>query len=406
MRNILKQSFYLFLSQAITRTISFFYIIYLAKTLGVFDFGLFTVALAYFSIISSFADFGFNRFLIREVAKDKLSASKLLWAIVLLRLTLTSVLFASFALILYLIDADKGRVGITALAVLAILPQSVALSLDAIFVAIQKLQISAIALFISSVTTVLAGYYLVNLGFGTTGAVNALIIGQVVYAFILLLILYKKKALLFSEIDFLTIKKIIISSLPYGLLSVLGLLYFRIDTVMLSYLKGNFETGIYGAAYKFLEAASFIPTAFYMALFPVLSKNHTASPFDLKKIYFKSLKIMLILGLLVLFGYLVILPFVISFFLPAYSSSIVAINVLSLSIPFMFIHVPAVTLLLSSDKHLKTVIILSVLIVVINVVSNLLLIPSYGYLAASWVTVASEILSFIIFFIFIQKRYF
>lgn len=404
MRAILKQSSYLLFAQVITRGIGFFYIIYLARTLGVLDFGLLTVALAYFSIISSFADFGFNRFLIREVAKDRSKTTELLWNIILLRLTFTSVLFAGFSAVLYLLDPDKMRVSLTLLAVMAILPQVIAFTFDAVFVAIQKLQFSAIALFISSLATALAGLYLVGSGFGPLGAVSALIVGQVIYAAVLIFFLYRHEKLVLPVIKLASIKEAVLGSLPYGLLAVLGLLYFRIDAILLSYIRGGFETGIYGAAYKFLEAVTFIPSAFSMALFPVLARSHESSMKDVKKIYFKSFKIMLGLGVVVLAGYILILPVVIQILLPSYLPSIAAIKILSLAIPFMFIHVPAVVVLLSTDKYLKQVLSLSVLALTFNLVANLIFIPKFGLLAASWVTVASEILSFTIFFLLIKKK--
>lgn len=362
------------------------------------EFGLYTVALAYFSIISSIADFGFNRFLIREIAKDRSKASELLSNIVMLRLTLTAVLFAVFAVLLYILDQDKVRVSLILLAVLAILPQSAGLTFDGIFVALQKLQFSAVSLFVSSLSTVLIGLFLVNRGFGPMGAVNALISGQLIYTVFLLILLVKNQGILLSAIKLPIIKKVLTGSLPYGLLAVLGLLYFRIDAVLLSYMKGSFETGIYGAAYKFLEAVTFIPSAFSLALFPVLARTHEFSPKDLKNLYFKSLKIMLGLGLLTLSGYILILPVIIKIFLPDYLPSIQAIMILSLSIPFMFIHVPAVTVLLSTDKYLKTILLLSILMLTFNAGANLIFIPWFGFIAASWVTVLSEILSFIVFF--------
>ena len=80
------------------------------------------------------------------------------------------------------------------------------------------------------------------------------------------------------------------------------------------------------------------------------------------------------------------------------------IQILALTIPFMFIHVPAAVVLLTSDKFLKPVIILSLLTVGFNVIANLLLIPTYGIYAAAWITVASEILSFTVFFLLLYKR--
>ncbi|KKQ83069.1 MAG: Polysaccharide biosynthesis protein, partial [Candidatus Daviesbacteria bacterium GW2011_GWF2_38_7] len=87
-----------------------------------------------------------------------------------------------------------------------------------------------------------------------------------------------------------------------------------------------------------------------------------------------------------------------------YSQSIPVIKILSLAIPFMFIHAPAVSLLLSTDKYLKDVLILSVLAVSFNIIANLIFIPKYGLFAAAYVTVLSEILSFVVFFLLIKKR--
>ncbi|MBU1000762.1 polysaccharide biosynthesis C-terminal domain-containing protein, partial [Patescibacteria group bacterium] len=298
----------------------------------------------------------------------------------------------------------KMRVSLILLATLAILPQSIAFTFDAIFVAIQKLQFSAIALFISGLITTLVGLILIENGFGVWGAVNALIVGQVIYAVALTYLLYKQEGIFFSAIKLSVIKEALLGSLPYGVLSVLGLLYFKIDSILLSYIKGNFEAGIYGAAFKFLEAITFIPSAFSLALFPVLARTHEFSPKDIRKLYFKSLKVMFILGGLALFGYMLILPEVIRIFLPNYLSSITVIKILSLSIPFMFVHVPAVIVLLSTDKYLKEVLALSVFAVAFNIIANLIYIPQYGFIAASWVTVASEVLSFSIFFIFVKDR--
>lgn len=404
MRNILKQSSYVFFAQVLTRTIGFFYTIYLARVLGVSEFGLYTVALAYFSIISSFADFGLNRFLIREVASERMKVAELLWNVMVLRLTLTSVLFAVFSLVLFFLDTDKLRVSLILLASLTILPQVIAFTFDAIFVAMRKLQFSALALFATSVSTALAGFYLVSNGFGSIGAVNALILGQAVYVGVLIIFLYCQHGLVLSHISLSILKQAISGSLPYGLLTVLGLLYFRIDAIFLSYMRGSFETGIYGAAYKFLEAVIFIPSAFSLALFPVLAKIHDTSPKDLRILYFKSFKIMLGLGIVVLLGYSLILPEVIKIFLPDYLSSILAIRILSLSIPFMFIHVPAVQVLLSTDKFLKQVILLSFATLGFNVLANLIFIPKFGFIAAAWITTISEMLSFTVFYWFVKHQ--
>lgn len=404
MKEILRQASWLFFAQVLTRFIGFFYTIFLANKLGVLDFGLLTVGFAYFSILSSVSDFGFNRYLIRELARGEMKSADLVSNIVMLRLTITAILFAIFSLILYYFDPDKFRVSIILLSTLAILPQSVALTFDGIFVALRKLQLSSLALIISSMSTVLAGFLLVTAGFGVTGAVNALIFGQLMYVLALVLLIHTNRTSILSQVNFSMIKKIIVGSLPYGLLAILGLLYFRVDTIMLSYLKGSFETGIYGVSYRFLEAITFIPTVFFSSLFPVLANTHTANPTQVKTLYFKSLKLLSGLGFLILIVYIFILPEVIKVFLPNYLSSIQAITILSLSIPFMMMQTSSISVLLSTDKFLKQILFLSLGTLIFNIVANLIFIPQYGYLAAAWVTVLSEVLSFIIFFQFTKNK--
>lgn len=406
MKQILKQTSWLVIAQLISKIIGFFYTIFLARNLGVLDFGLYSVAFAYFSIISSMTEFGFTRFLVREVARDKGKGASLFVNINCLRLTSTSVLFAFFSLILYFWDPDKIRVSITLLAILAVIPQSVNSTFDGIFAAIRKLEYSSISLIFLNLSTTILGVILINSGYGPTGAVTSLIIGQLLNLVLQAFFLKKLRFHFPLHTSWQTFKQIIKGSLPFGLLGILGLLYFKVDTLMLSYLKGNFDTGIYGVAYKFFEAVVFIPAALSTALFPVLANLHDHNKDQVKKLYFKSLKILFVLSLVVVLGYILILPIIIDTFLPNYLPAISAIKILSLAIPFMFSHYPAVQVLLSSDQYIKQILILSVALLVLNVFLNLIFIPQYGFIAACWVTVLSEALSFLIYFKFLSTKVF
>lgn len=404
MRAILKQTSWLFAAQSFTRVIGFFYTIFLARNLGVEDFGLYSVALAYFSIISSITDFGLTRFLIREIARDSAQITSLTTSVSFLRLTFATVLFAIFALILYFLDPDKSRVSITLLAVMATIPQGVSLTLDGIFVAIRKLQYSSISLIALSLSTAILGVLMIAWGFGPTGVVTALILGQI-FDLVLKTAFLKKLQFKYSlYVTWQRLKEIILGSLPYGFLSILGLIYFKVDILLLSYLKGNFDTGIYGAAYRFFEAVVFIPSALSTALFPVLVKLHIKNLDQVRKLYFKSLKILFVLGIAVLLIYILVLPVIIRLLLPSYLPATQAITILSLAIPFMFSHFPAVQVLLSSEKYLKITVLLAFFMLTLNISLNLIFIPKYGFVAAAWITVLSEALSFLIFFKFLMNK--
>src|SRR5579884_714530 len=258
-------------SQVVTKAIAFLYTLFLAANLGVSDYGLYVAAVSYFSLVSILVDFGVGQYLIREVSVDKDKLSYLLSHAVLLRSLTLSITFMIFALVLGFFDSDSQRVSLVMLAILACLPQAVALSFDSIFVAMQKLSISAIGLLFLSLSSTLSGVLLINNGFGVMGAVVALQIGQFIYALVLILLGIKHRVGFDLKIRLSIIKRIVMESLPYGVLGLLGLLYFKVDSLMLSYMKGSYATGIYGAAYKFLEAITFVPSSISMALFPVLA---------------------------------------------------------------------------------------------------------------------------------------
>ncbi len=406
MRDIFRKSVWLFGAQILGKGIGFFYTIFVARTLGVVDFGLYSVALAFFSLFSTLAEFGFNRYLVREVALDDSRTSQLLFNISTLRILIAAFFYILMSVFLYATDPDKIRVGLTVLATLAVFPVAIAQTLDGVFVAIQKLQFSAIALVFLNISTALIGAFLLMNGFGPFGVVLALILGQLVYAGVLLYLYKKQKLKVITSPKPAAFKKIVYGSLPYGIIGILGLIYFRIDTVLLSYLRGNFETGIYTAGYKFLDAVIFIPTVFALTMFPTMAKLHETDKMQMKGLLFKSTLVLGVISVFFSLGYIMILPFVINIFLPNYSPAISVVKVLALSIPFIFMSTPGSQLILSSNRYLKGVVTISIFTVLFNIVANLIFIPLYGFMAAAWITVASDVVSFVFLVTFIRFRVF
>lgn len=403
---LFKNSSYLLIAQFLVKIVSFFYTVFLARILGVDNFGLFTVALSYFSLISAVADFGISRYLIREIARGGKDTSTLISNILILRLTVIAVVFALFSVGMTLLDPNVDRVSLTLIALLSIFPQAVALTIDGVFVAVNRIKLAALGLIFLSVVTALLGVSLVCSGYGAMGASAALFFGELFYGLSMWFLLTREKIIFRPAVETKILKEIIVGSLPYGLLGILGLLYFKIDTILLSYMRGSFETGIYAAAYKFLEAIIFIPSAISTALFPILAKLHDSDPGHVKRIYYKGLWVMLFISLPILIGYVLILPIIIRFFLPQYLESIFVLQVLALTIPLMFIHTPATVALLSTDKYIKEVVTISFGTLAFNLILNILLIPQFGYLAAAFITVLSEAVSLLSFYLLLKYRVF
>lgn len=403
---IFSNSLWLIVSQVLTKTIGFFYTVFLAQSLGVDIFGQFIVALSYFALLSAVADFGITRYLVRELAVNPKNSSSLISSSVICRFILLVFSIMVYIGLIGVIDTDLDRRELSMLAALAVLPQSVSLTLDAVLTAFLKVRLSAFSTLLFSILTALSGLVLISFGWGKLGAMTALIIGQFFYMLILLFFVSSQKISWLGEIDGIVIKRVLRGSLPYGLLGIIGIISFRVDTLFLAYFRGNFETGIYGAAYKFLDASTLLPISLATVFFPVAARLHELNIKQAKNLYYSILKINFLVGVVIVLGYLTILPIFITYFMPKYLPSIDVLKILSFSIPFIFMHILAGQVLLSTARYLKQVLVMYAPLLLINLVLYSVFIPTWGYFGAAGATVIGEILTFFTFSVFIWRKVF
>jgi O-antigen/teichoic acid export membrane protein len=95
--------------------------------------------------------------------------------------------------------------------------------------------------------------------------------------------------------------KFIKQSFPYELAILMMSMYTRVDAVMIERLlpiTGAYETGIYAASYRLLDAANMIPFLFASILIPVFSRNLEYKE-EFKPLLYGSLKSLLFLSSLV-----------------------------------------------------------------------------------------------------------
>ncbi len=62
------------------------------------------------------------------------------------------------------------------------------------------------------------------------------------------------------------------TGLPYFLWAIFGMIYFRIDAVLLSLMAPVSVVGWYGAAYRFFDIVMFLPAILTLALYPIISR--------------------------------------------------------------------------------------------------------------------------------------
>lgn len=187
-------------------------------------------------------------------------------------------------------------------------------------------------------------------------------------------------------------KYVIKESFPIAASIVLGLIYFKIDTIMLSVMKTPHEVGIYGVAYKILEILIVFPGMFISTMLPLFSRTATE---DFKK--FKSLSqyslnfLILFMVPVVIGGFLLARPLIILLSGQSFAASADALKILIIATGVIFIGnlFGHLIVAVGAQKKMIKVYFIGALL---NIALNLILIPDFSYIGSSIATLITELL--------------
>jgi O-antigen/teichoic acid export membrane protein len=182
--------------------------------------------------------------------------------------------------------------------------------------------------------------------------------------------------------------KLLSEAWPLGTVLFLNSVYARADIFVLSALKGNEAVGIYSLAYKFFEFPLSLAAFFANSIFPHYVKTYAQNKARFFALFKKAtLGLLLLAVVFSVFGFL--LAPLLGLVKPEYRASAAPLRILVLSFP-VFFATSALSWLAIIKKQEKFLLFIYGLAFLLNISANYFLVPQYGYLASSWITVAGE----------------
>jgi O-antigen/teichoic acid export membrane protein len=173
-------------------------------------------------------------------------------------------------------------------------------------------------------------------------------------------------------------------------MAISGIIYFRIDVVMISVVQGTTAVGFYSVAYTLSEASCVVPSMLIAALFPVLSRLHRTSKMSFRDTCAQSMRYLLYLALpMAFFVTLWAKPIVSILFGSRFDPSVAALQILIWAAALMYVTMVMGIAFVSANLQKVSMNVLFIMVAV-NIGLNLLLIPKYSYYGASFATVATE----------------
>ena len=409
-QRIARNTTVLLIAQAASYLLAFGYMMYLARYLGAAGFGILSFALAFTAIFGVFTDFGLHPLMVREIARDKSLVPKYLANISLMKIILVTIAFGLIALAINLMGYPEQTIRVVYLVALYVIVTAFTQMFYAVFQAFERMEYESLGRVLNSALILCGVILAINSGLSVTGFASLFFFASIIvliYSFVILRWKITIPPLAWSplkiEMDRRFWKSTLREALPFGLAMAFVTVFYWVDSVMLSYMKGDAVVGWYNAAYRMVLVLIFIPAAFAAAIFPVMSRFYVTARDALRLSCHKFFKYMAILGVPIGVGTTLLAPrFIRLIFGVEYTNSVLALQILVWSSVLIFMSVPFGNLFNSLNKQ-AIVTKITGACVILNVVLNLILIPRYSLVGASIATVATELLSLTLFFLWARK---
>jgi O-antigen/teichoic acid export membrane protein len=125
---------------------------------------------------------------------------------------------------------------------------------------------------------------------------------------------------------------------PYALATGVGVIYFRLAVVLMSYIASAEQTGIYSAAYRIVETVAALPWLVVSAGFPILVRAHRDDPDRLRYAAQRLFDVSALVGAGLALSLAVAAPFAIRVVAgPGFEASVPVLRLLSLSLLTSFV---------------------------------------------------------------------
>jgi O-antigen/teichoic acid export membrane protein len=404
-RRIIKNTSALFIAQIVSSVVALVFGVIIARVLGDTVFGKFAFALAFTELFSIFSSLGYNTLLIREVSRDKTQVHRYLNNIFYFRLLMSLGLYVLIVVIINLLQyPDDTKIAVYLIGIFQIL-ESLANVFKFTFRAFEKMEYEAAIIVTVHLLSLPLMMLIIYLGYGLI-QVSLVYVSIGVLDFLLSFALCGKKiAIVKRELDKEFLKKTLPTAISLSMLAIFALIYVKIDTVMLSILKGDAVVGWYNAAYYIVQGFKPVQQLIMSALFPLMAFSYISSKEVLKRIFETSFRYLFILGLPMAIGITLLADKIIFLIYgSAFQNSVIALQILSWDVLLVFLYGCISFLLVSIDRQHQMAI-LAGSTAAINVILNFVLIPTYSYIGSAVATIIAE--SFLLLsYIYLSARYF
>jgi O-antigen/teichoic acid export membrane protein len=362
----------------------------LVRALGASGFGAWATILTITQLVGYLGDMGFEPVAVRFAAAQPDRRAGWLGALVAVRLALTIPSTAAAVACVVLLSGSSEMAVAGTLVCLTLL-LSAPSALRAVFQLRTRNDIPVAVMTLNSIMWTAGAAVLAAAG-GQLVAFAALFLAVAVATTTVQTILaLRAQPLAFANV-LARARSLLRIGIPLGIGGVLTLAYVRIDQLLVFELAGAREAGLYGAVYRILDQAQFVPISLTTTLLPLLSAAYPVDPRRVRRLLQVGLDLLAVASLPALaFTIVAAEPVMRLLFGADFVAAAPALPVLMAAYVLTCFGYVFGCMIVILELQARLVA-YSAVALVFNVGLNVLLVPSFGFIAAAWITLATQIL--------------
>jgi len=400
-KRVLKNSFALMTARVIDISFALLALAIVARYLGTRDFGRYAFIVAVGSLITPLVDMGLRRIGIREMAKDLDNAAKYLGSALFLRGVAT--VFLVLASIILILLSGSETINLIVLVVLSTIASAYEMVFTGVLNAFERMEYEIMITASRKLLHLVLLLLVVFMDLKLVGIIMVMLVSNVIGASFGYLISRKKFIVSKLKVSWNRCIALLKEAYPLGIYAFILVLFYRIDIFFLKYYRDIYEIGLYQAGSQFILMGNIIPMALVSSLFPLLSRFADMDKDRFTSVYKKTFLYLMILGLTIV---LIILCLAENIVLLVYGRDFLdassAMRILVWALLMVFFNILLSTILTAVNRQVFNAVAAAACLS-INILMDIILIPTYGYIGACYATLISFLVLFFMTFYFVER---
>jgi O-antigen/teichoic acid export membrane protein/acetyltransferase-like isoleucine patch superfamily enzyme len=394
LRRIVSNTALSLVGQAITWTSTLLLTLAYGRFLGAQGFGELYFAVSFVALIGFPLELGFNQQLIRDVAQVPARALRYCANALALKGMLWLLLYAVILFVCRALGYNIQERLLVAICGGTLLCSAITSTFASLHYATQRVVFPTVGMVLEKGLGALVGIFLLRQGAGVTAMALILLGGALVDAVWQGCWFFRHEGMRLA-VDLPGALDLLRSGIPFLAYGALGVIYYRVDTLLLSLMTSTATVGWYGAGYRLFDTLCFLPNIIILAImYPVFSRASMTSQASLKIAIEKTVNFLLFCGVPLGVGLLCAAPTIVDILYHQTAFSLHTVPVLQALAPgliFLYLNFALSSALMSIHEE-RRIALMAAVALIFNLGLNLMLIPHTQQIGAAAATSLTELL--------------